>query len=118
MKTVSVALVCCLNIGVDPPDVMKPSPCARLECWLGNAAHPSLSDLPLSLSQPTSYPLFVSYKIPSRSRLPRRSSKSARTSSSSTSDGSHGYSPLTTLYYFDYFVRISLSSASHQRVSL
>ncbi|ELR12837.1 regulatory-associated protein of mTOR, putative [Acanthamoeba castellanii str. Neff] len=26
MKTVSVALVCCLNIGVDPPDVMKPSP--------------------------------------------------------------------------------------------
>ncbi|XP_065898474.1 regulatory-associated protein of mTOR-like [Dysidea avara] len=33
MKTVSVALVLCLNIGVDPPDVMKTSPCARMECW-------------------------------------------------------------------------------------
>ncbi|XP_077490402.1 regulatory associated protein of MTOR complex 1 isoform X1 [Amblyomma americanum] len=34
MKTVSVALVMCLNIGVDPPDVVKTQPCARLECWL------------------------------------------------------------------------------------
>eukprot|EP01135_Chromosphaera_perkinsii_P005237 Nk52_evm6s327 gene=Nk52_evmTU6s327 len=34
MKTVSVALVLCLNIGVDPPDVVKTSPCARLECWV------------------------------------------------------------------------------------
>mmetsp|Transcript_24423 Transcript_24423/g.33532 ORF Transcript_24423/g.33532 Transcript_24423/m.33532 type:complete len:1323 (+) Transcript_24423:115-4083(+) len=34
MKTVGVALVCCLNIGVDPPDVSRTSPCARLECWL------------------------------------------------------------------------------------
>jgi len=34
MKTVSVALVLCLNIGVDPPDVTKPKPCARLEAWL------------------------------------------------------------------------------------
>ena len=34
MKTTSVALVLCLNIGVDPPDVIKISPCARLECWL------------------------------------------------------------------------------------
>ena len=33
MKTVSVALVLCLNVGVDPPDVVKPNPCARLECW-------------------------------------------------------------------------------------
>ena len=33
MKTVSVALVACLNIRVDPPDVIKPSPCARMECW-------------------------------------------------------------------------------------
>ena len=57
MRTVSVALVACLNIRVDPPDVIKPSPCvpcpgarprlrvlegadaggagrcARLECW-------------------------------------------------------------------------------------
>ena len=35
MKTVSVALVMCLNVGVDPPDVMKTSPCARQECWIG-----------------------------------------------------------------------------------
>lgn len=34
MKTVSVALVLCLNVGVDPPDVVKISPCARLECWI------------------------------------------------------------------------------------
>lgn len=34
MKTVSVALVCCLNVGVDPPDVTKTQPCARLECWV------------------------------------------------------------------------------------
>ena len=25
----------CLNIGVDPPDVVKTSPCARKECWIG-----------------------------------------------------------------------------------
>ena len=36
MKTWSVALVLCLNIGVDPPDVVKTSPCARKECWIGN----------------------------------------------------------------------------------
>lgn len=35
MKTVSVALVLCLNVGVDPPDVVKINPCARLECWVG-----------------------------------------------------------------------------------
>ena len=34
MKTVSVALVLCLNIGTDPPDVVKTSPCARKECWV------------------------------------------------------------------------------------
>jgi|TARA_B110000977_G_scaffold122110_1_gene156957 hypothetical protein len=34
MKTMSVALIMCLNIGVDPPDVLKISPCARLECWI------------------------------------------------------------------------------------
>ena len=36
MKTVSVALVLCLNVGVDPPDVVKISPCAKLQCWIGN----------------------------------------------------------------------------------
>ena len=34
MKTMSVALILCLNIGVDPPDVLKISPCARMQCWI------------------------------------------------------------------------------------
>ncbi|CAJ2670929.1 unnamed protein product [Trifolium pratense] len=34
IKTRFVALVLCLNIGVDPPDVIKISPCARMECWI------------------------------------------------------------------------------------
>ena len=34
LKTVSVALVLCLNIGVAPPDVMKIDPCSRLESWI------------------------------------------------------------------------------------
>ena len=37
MKTVSVALVLCLNIPVDPPDIVKTQPCARLEAWIGEA---------------------------------------------------------------------------------
>jgi regulator-associated protein of mTOR len=40
MRTISAALVMCLNIGVDPPDVVKPQPCARLECWLDPLAMP------------------------------------------------------------------------------
>lgn len=36
LKTGCVALVLCLNIGVDPPDVIKISPCARMECWIGD----------------------------------------------------------------------------------
>lgn len=39
MKTGYVALALCLNIGVDPPDVIKISPCARMECWIGNTYH-------------------------------------------------------------------------------
>ena len=35
MKTWSVALCLCLNVGVDPPDVVKTNPCARQECWIG-----------------------------------------------------------------------------------
>ena len=35
MKTGCVALVLCLNITVDPPDVIKISPCARIEAWIG-----------------------------------------------------------------------------------
>lgn len=34
LKTVSAALAICLNIGVDPPDVVKTSPTAKLECWI------------------------------------------------------------------------------------
>lgn len=33
MRTVGLALVLCLNIGVDPPDVVKPNPSAKKECW-------------------------------------------------------------------------------------
>ncbi|KAF2540550.1 hypothetical protein F2Q68_00033056 [Brassica cretica] len=35
MKTGCVALVLCLNITVDPPDVINISPCARIEAWIG-----------------------------------------------------------------------------------
>ncbi|KAJ3276836.1 hypothetical protein HDV01_002891 [Terramyces sp. JEL0728] len=34
LKTVSVSLVLCLNIGVDPPDIVKTKPCAKMECWI------------------------------------------------------------------------------------
>jgi regulatory associated protein of mTOR len=34
LKTVSAVLALCLNIGVDPPDVVKTSPCAKEECWI------------------------------------------------------------------------------------
>ncbi|KAF2273663.1 uncharacterized protein EI97DRAFT_460851 [Westerdykella ornata] len=34
LKTVSAVLALCLNIGVDPPDVIKTSPCAKEECWI------------------------------------------------------------------------------------
>lgn len=34
LKTVSAALSVCLNIGVDPPDVVKTNPAAKLECWI------------------------------------------------------------------------------------
>lgn len=33
-KTVSAALLLCLNLGVDPPDVIKTHPCARMESWI------------------------------------------------------------------------------------
>ncbi|KAF2643093.1 WD repeat-containing protein-like protein mip1 [Massarina eburnea CBS 473.64] len=34
LKTVSAVLALCLNIGVDPPDVIKTNPCAKEECWV------------------------------------------------------------------------------------
>lgn len=39
-RTVSAALVLCLNIGVDPPDVIKTQPCAKLEAWVDPTAYP------------------------------------------------------------------------------
>ena len=33
-KTVSAALLLCLNLGVDPPDVVKTNPCARIEAGI------------------------------------------------------------------------------------
>ena len=45
-KTVSSALVVCLNLGVDPPDVVKPNPSATRECWINpadlNMANPKI----------------------------------------------------------------------------
>lgn len=37
-KTVSAMLTLCLNLGVDPPDVMKTFPCAKLEAWCDPSA--------------------------------------------------------------------------------
>lgn len=39
-KTISAALVLCLNFGVDPPDIMKTHPCARTEAWIDPATFP------------------------------------------------------------------------------
>ncbi|KAL1519483.1 hypothetical protein AB1Y20_023001 [Prymnesium parvum] len=40
MKTVAAVLALCLNVGVDPPDVIRPSRCARLHCWEDPEEHP------------------------------------------------------------------------------
>ncbi|KAF1324552.1 Regulatory-associated protein of mtor, partial [Globisporangium splendens] len=40
MKTMDVGLVMCLNIGTDPPDIVKSSPCARKECWVEPSSMP------------------------------------------------------------------------------
>uniref|UniRef100_A0A183C0Q3 Raptor_N domain-containing protein n=1 Tax=Globodera pallida TaxID=36090 RepID=A0A183C0Q3_GLOPA len=45
MKTVSVALVLCLNIGTDPPDVQKPHPCARKQAWVDPSEPSSTANL-------------------------------------------------------------------------
>ncbi|TDL29563.1 hypothetical protein BD410DRAFT_780006 [Rickenella mellea] len=41
LKTTNAALVVCLNIDVDPPDVVKTNPCAVLECWVDPHSLPS-----------------------------------------------------------------------------
>ena len=33
-KTIVASLMLCLNIGVDPPDIVKTQPTAKLECWI------------------------------------------------------------------------------------
>ncbi|KAK9477112.1 raptor N-terminal caspase like domain-containing protein [Lipomyces japonicus] len=38
-KTISAAIVLCLNLGVDPPDVVKTEPCAKLEAWVDPTEH-------------------------------------------------------------------------------
>jgi hypothetical protein len=34
MRTTGIGLVLCLNIGTDPPDLVKPHPCAVLQGWM------------------------------------------------------------------------------------
>ena len=60
LKTVTAILALCLNIGVDPPDVIKTNPCARLECWAdpnaanhapGNQAQRIISQMGKNLQQ-------------------------------------------------------------------
>lgn len=58
LKTTAVALVLCLNIGVDPPDVIKISPCARLECWVD----------PLSMQPPKALETIGAQQAPQRSQ--------------------------------------------------
>ncbi|KAG9313880.1 hypothetical protein JVU11DRAFT_4648 [Chiua virens] len=41
LKTANAALVLCLNIDVDPPDIIKTNPCAVLECWVDPRTMPS-----------------------------------------------------------------------------
>lgn len=53
MKTVSVALVLCLNIAVDPPDVIRTQPCARLVCWIGARTRTDRARMGLSPSRST-----------------------------------------------------------------
>lgn len=52
MRTMSAALVICLNLGVDPPDIVKPDPCARMECWVDPETMPApkaLKEITLAL---------------------------------------------------------------------
>ena len=39
MKTLSVGVIMCLNLGVPPPD-SQGSPGGRLECWIGEQVVP------------------------------------------------------------------------------
>jgi regulator-associated protein of mTOR len=45
LKTLSIGVILCLNIGVPPPNVVKTHPCAKLECWLDPSSMPPLKAL-------------------------------------------------------------------------
>lgn len=60
LKTFNCGMFICLNIGVDPPDIVKTNPCAKLECWLDPTALPSTKAIDAigrstltSMTQPT-----------------------------------------------------------------
>eukprot|EP01105_Mastigella_eilhardi_P022041 TRINITY_DN5399_c0_g1_i1.p1 TRINITY_DN5399_c0_g1~~TRINITY_DN5399_c0_g1_i1.p1 ORF type:complete len:1313 (-),score=293.10 TRINITY_DN5399_c0_g1_i1:67-4005(-) len=38
-KTMRCIIIMCLNIGVDPPDIVKVHPCATQECWLDTSKY-------------------------------------------------------------------------------
>ncbi|GFY83843.1 regulatory-associated protein of TOR 1 [Actinidia rufa] len=72
MRTGCVALVLCLNISVQPPDVIKISPCARMECWIdpfSMAPRKALETIGNTLSlqyerwQPKSYTQYIPLPI-------------------------------------------------------
>lgn len=45
LKTVAVAIALCLNIGVDPPDVIRIPPCAKLQAWIDPFSMPPQKSL-------------------------------------------------------------------------
>lgn len=51
LKTVFAVAILCLNIGVDPPDVLKTSPAARTECWIDPMTATSPSGDNVALAQ-------------------------------------------------------------------
>lgn len=41
-KTINAVIVLCLNLGVDPPDIMKTYPCAKYEAWCDPTQYPDM----------------------------------------------------------------------------
>jgi len=66
LKTANSALVLCLNIDVDPPDIVKTNPCAVLESWVNPptlSSHKALEAIGSNLQhQFESLSLKISYK--------------------------------------------------------
>jgi hypothetical protein len=60
LKTVGIGLLLALNIGVDPPDVFRCMPCARLERWHGCACAVRFLTARPSWIDPTLAPAAVS----------------------------------------------------------